>query len=114
MNEGTDMEKEICIAEVIAPNVGYQRFRSCAPWSDRNNKNPSSDLLVLLKAQKYALTRNLKTQVLNLNAYRYPMVRLQKLHELFGCINYVVSKGARVHVSWPRPRYVSPCPCESF
>ena len=86
MNEGTDMEKEICIAEVIGPNAGYQRFRSCAPWSDRNNKNPSSDLLVLLKAQKYALTRNLKTQVLSLNAYRYPMEKLQKLHELFGCI----------------------------
>ena len=86
MNEGTDMEKEICIAEVIGSNAGYERFRSCAPWSDRNNKNPSSDLLVLLKAQKYALTRNLKTQVLSLNAYRYPMEKLQKLHELFGCI----------------------------
>ena len=48
MNEATDMEKEICIAEVIASNAGYQRFTSCAPWSDRNNKNPSSDLLVLL------------------------------------------------------------------
>ena len=48
MNEGTDMEKEICIAEVIAPNAGDQRYRSCAPLSDRNNKNPSNDLLVLL------------------------------------------------------------------
>ena len=32
---------------------------------------------------KYALTRNLKTQVLSVNAYRYPMEKLQKPHELF-------------------------------
>ena len=38
MNEGTDMEKEICIVEVIAPNTGEQRFRSCPLLSDRNNK----------------------------------------------------------------------------
>ena len=44
MNEGTGMEKEICIAEVIAPNTGDQRFRSCPTLSDWNNKNPSSDL----------------------------------------------------------------------
>ena len=46
------MEKQMCIAEVIAPNAsaGDQRFRSCAPLSDRNNKNPSSDLLALLQA----------------------------------------------------------------
>ena len=49
-NEATDMEKEICIAEVIAPNAGDQRFRSCAPLSDRKNKNPSSALLALLQA----------------------------------------------------------------
>ena len=81
MNEGTDMEKEICIAEVIAPNAGYQRFRSCAPLSDRNNKNPSSDLLALLQ-----------TQVLSLSAYRYPMEKLQKLHELFVCMRDYVEK----------------------
>ena len=43
-------KKEICIAEVIAPNAGDQRCRTWAPLSDRNNKNPSSDLLVLLRA----------------------------------------------------------------
>ena len=44
------MEKEISNAEVIAPNAGDQRFILCAPLSDRNNKNPSSDLLALLQA----------------------------------------------------------------
>ena len=39
------MEKEIRIAEVIATNAGDQRFRLCAPLSDRNNINPSSDLI---------------------------------------------------------------------
>ena len=61
-------KKKKCISEVIAPNAGDQRFRLGAPFSDRDNKNPSSDLLALLKAQKYALTRNLKTQVPSLNA----------------------------------------------
>ena len=45
-----EKKKEICITEVIAPNAGDQRFRSCAPLSDRNNKNPSTDLLALLQA----------------------------------------------------------------
>ena len=92
------MEKEICIAEVTATNAGDQPFRLCFPLSDRNNKNPSSDLLALLQAYKYGLTRNPKTQVLSLNAYRYLMEKLQKLHELFGCIIVWQIKRARVHV----------------
>ena len=44
------MEKEISNAKVIAPNAGDQRFILCAPLSDRNNKNPSSDLLALRQA----------------------------------------------------------------
>ena len=54
-------------------------------------------------SSKYALKRNLKTQVLSLNAYRYLMEKLQKLHELFGCIIMWQIKRARVHVSWSRP-----------
>ena len=75
------MEIERSIAEVIASNAGDQRFRLWAPLSDRNNKNPSSDLLALLQ-----------TQVLSLSAYRYPMEKLQKLHELFVCMRDYVEK----------------------
>ena len=67
-------------------------------------KKTSSDLLGLLQAEKYALKRNLKTQILSHNACRYPLERLQKLHVSFECIIMWQIKRTRVHVSWPRPR----------
>ena len=106
-DEATDVEKGKCIekamegckvvCEIIAPNAGDQLFRSCAQLSDRTNENPSGDLLALMQAYKNAPTGNLKTQILSLYAYRYPMERLQKLHEPFESITMWQIKRARAH-----------------
>ena len=39
-----------------------------------------------MQAYKNAPTRNLRTQILSLYAYRYPMKKLQKLHEPYESI----------------------------
>ena len=106
-DEATDVEKGKCIekamegckvvCEIIAPNAGDQLFRSCAQLSDRTNENPSGDLLALMQAYKNAPTGNLKTQILSLYAYRYPMEKLQKLHEPFESITMWQIKRARAH-----------------
>ena len=50
-----------------------------------------------MQAYKNAPTRNLKTQILSLYAYRYPMKKLQKLHEPYESITTWQIKKARTH-----------------
>jgi len=83
-----DKEKEICtdkamegcsvICEIIAPNAGEELLRSCAQLSDQETERASGDLLALMQAYKNAPTANLKTQILSLYAYRYPMEKIAK------------------------------------
>lgn len=107
-HEATEREEEICIdkamegcsvvCEIIAPNAGQQLLQSCAQLSDSaETDRASADLVALMQAYKNAPTRNLKTQILSLYAYRYPMEKLQKLQEPYESITIWQIRRARAH-----------------
>jgi len=70
------------VCEIIVPNAGEKLLQSYVLFSEC----ASGDLVALMQAYKNAPTRNLKTQILSLYAYRYPMKKLQKLHEPYESI----------------------------
>ena len=87
-DEASEQEKEVCIdkateacslvCDVIAPKAGPELFQSCVtPEKDTH----FSDLVLLMEAYSIASTKNLKTQILSLYAYRYPVKTLQRIHE---------------------------------
>ena len=106
-DEATESEKEICIekamegcsivCEIIAPNAGEKLLQSCVQLSDVETKHVSGDLVALMQAYKNAPTKNLKTQILSIYAYRYSMKKLQKLHEPYESITTWQIKRARAH-----------------
>ena len=75
-----DKAAEACslICDVIAPNAGQKLFQSCFTPDKETNY---LDLVPLMQAYSNATTRNVKTQILNLYAYRCPEKTLQKIHE---------------------------------
>ncbi|XP_078375768.1 uncharacterized protein LOC144659207 [Oculina patagonica] len=95
-DEATESEKQICIekamegcsivCEIIAPNAGDKILQSCVQLSDEETEHVSGDLVALMQAYKNAPTKNLKTQILSIYAYRYSMTKLQKLHEPYESI----------------------------
>lgn len=103
--EATENEKEICIdkamegcnivCDVIAPNAGEKLLQSCVQLSE--TECASGDLVALMQAYKHAPTKNLKTQILSLYAYRYPLNKLQKMHEPYESITTWQIKRARTH-----------------
>ena len=106
-DEATEDEKEVSIEKamegcsivcgIIPPNAGDERLQSCVHLSDLESECASGDLVALMQAYKNAPTRNLKTQILSLYAYRYPMKKLQKLHEPYESITTWQIKRARAH-----------------
>ena len=86
---------ELC--QIIAPNAGDELLQSCVPLSDLEAECASGDLVALMQASKNAPPRNLKTQILSLYAYRYPMKKLQKLHESYESITIWQIRRARTH-----------------
>ena len=83
--EAKEHEKEICIdnateactlvCDIIAPKAGQQLFQACFTGTSY------LDLLPLMQAYSNAITSTLKTQILSLYTYRYPVKTLQKIHE---------------------------------
>ena len=107
--EATEDEKEICIekamegcsvvCEIIAPNAGDKLLQSCAhaQLSDIETEDVSGDLVALMQAYKNAPTKNLKRQILSIYAYRYPVKKLQRLHEPYESLTAWQIKRARAH-----------------
>ena len=106
-DETTEDEKEVCtekamegcsiVCGIIAPNAGDELLQSCVQLSDLESECTSGNLVALMQAYKNVPTRNLKTQILSLYAYRYPMKKLQKLHEPYESITTWQIKRARAH-----------------
>ena len=106
-DEATEAEKEICIekamegcsivCEIIAPNAGEKLLQSCVQSTNVETEHVSGDLVALMQAYKNAPTKNLKRQILSIYAYRYPMNKLQKLHEPYESITTWQIKKARAH-----------------
>ena len=79
-DEATEDEKEVriekamegcsIVCQIIAPNAGDELLQSCVQLSYLETGCASGDLVALMQAYKNAPTKNLKTQILSLYAYR--------------------------------------------
>ena len=103
-DEASEEEKEMCIdkateacnlvCDVIAPKAGQELFQSCCTQQkDANYK----DLVPLMEAYSNASTKNVKTQILSLYAYRYPVKTLQRIHEPYAKLTEWQIRCARAH-----------------
>ena len=118
-DEAKEHEKQVCIdkateacslvCDVIAPKAGQELFQSCfAPDREQNYM----ELVPLMQAYSKATTRNLKTQILSLYAYRYPVKTLQRIHEPYAKLTEWQIKRARAHAKECGPgSLVEKSPC---
>ena len=100
-------EKEICmeketgacsvICSVIAPKDGDKLFQAIQQPAAAEREGPSDDLIAFMSAYRHASTKNVKTQILNIYAYRYTMKVLQGYHEAYEKISLRLIKQARGH-----------------
>ena len=83
-----DKATEACnlVCEIIAPNTAQELLQSCFIPDNE-------DLVLLMQAYSAAKTRNVKTQILSLYAYRYPERTLQRIHEPFAKLTSWQIKG---------------------
>ena len=103
-DEAKEHEKEVCIdkateacslvCEIIAPKAAQELLQSCCI---PDTKADYEDLVPLMQAYNAAKTRNVKTQILSLYAYRYPARTLQRIHEPFAKLTSWQIKRARAH-----------------
>ena len=99
--EAKEHEKEICIdnateactlvCDIIAPKAGQQLFQACFTGTSY------LDLLPLMQAYSNAITSTLKTQILSLYTYPYPVKTLQKIHEPYAKLSEWRIRRARAH-----------------
>ncbi len=90
-------EKELCIqrateacsviCSVIAPKDSAKLFEAIQQPASGERFGPTDDLIALMSAYRNAATKNLKTQILSIYAYRYTMTALQRFHEPYGKIS---------------------------
>ena len=66
------------VCNIIMPNAGERLLESCTQIPE--HESISEDLVALMQAYKNAPTKNLKTQILSIYAYRFSVKKLQKLH----------------------------------
>ena len=100
-------EKEICIEKateacsvicsVIAPKDGDQLFQAIQQPAAAEREGPSDDLIAFMSAYRDASTKNVKTQILSIYAYRYTMKVLQGYHQAYEKIRLRQIKQARAH-----------------
>lgn len=100
-------EKELCIQKateacnvicsVIAPKDSEKLFEAIQQPASAERLGPSDDLIALMSAYRNAATKNLKTQILSIYAYRYTMTALQCFHEPYEKISLRQIKQARAH-----------------
>jgi len=98
-DETSEQEKEVCIdkaieaclvCDVIAPKAGPELFQSCVTAEKDTHL---SDLVPLMESYSKASTKNVKTQILSLYVYRYPMKTLQRIHEPYAELRWLDSQG---------------------
>lgn len=106
----TEDEKEQCISnaseacrmicKIIAPEAGENLYQSLP-----QEKPVSQELITLMTAYSNAPTRNLKTQILSIYAYDYPIKKLQALHEPYTKVSQWQIKRARAHAKENGPGF---------
>jgi hypothetical protein len=96
-----DRATEACqvLCEVIAPEDGEKLFETVRSPSE----DISEELHLLMIAHRDAPTRNLKTQILSIYAYRFPTKKLIELHKPYGNVTNCHIKRARAHATTVGP-----------
>lgn len=84
------------VCEVIAPQDGDRLFEA---MKNTNEENVSEELRLLMIAHRDAPTRNLKTQILSIYAYRFSAKKLIELHRPYGNVTNWQIKRARAHAN---------------
>ena len=99
--ECQEKASEACslLCKVIAPNDGERLFQSLY----EHKPTASNELVILMKAFAKAPTRSLKTQILSLYAYEYPVKTLQELHEPYARLTQWQIRRARAHAKMVGP-----------
>ena len=95
VEKATDACNVIC--DIIAPKDGNKLFQAMQQLPQPECVSPSDDLVALMSAYRDASTKNVKTQILSLYAYRYTMKVLQRFNEPFEKISLRQIKQARSH-----------------
>ena len=68
----------LLVCNMVAPESGAQLYEALA---SQRGMEPSSDLEALMTAYRNAKTSGLRTQILSIYAFKYPIPVLMKLHE---------------------------------
>jgi hypothetical protein len=106
-DDSKEEEKKTCIDKateacsviccVIAPKDGEKLFQAIQQTAQAENVGPSEDLIAMMSAYRDASSNNIKTQILSIYAYTYPMKVLQSFHEPYEKISLRQIKQARAH-----------------
>ena len=68
----------LLVCNMVAPESGAQLYEAL---TSQRGMEPSSDLEALMTAYRNAKTSGLRTQILSIYTFRYPIAVLIKLHE---------------------------------
>ena len=90
----------LLVCNMVAPESGAQLYET---FTSQRGMEPSSDLEALMTAYRNAKTSGLRTQILSIYAFRYPIAVLIKLHEPYGKLTRYQVKRARKHAKLHGP-----------
>ena len=88
------------VCNMIAPEIGAELYEAV---TSQRGVEPSTDLEALMTAYRNAKTSGLRTQILSIYAFRYPIPVLMKLHEPYEKLTRYQVKRARQHAKLHGP-----------
>lgn len=91
------------VCNMIAPESGAELYNALTSQYGSNGTEPSPELEALMTAYRDAKTSSLRTQILSLYAFRYPISLLMKLHEPYEKLTRYQVKRARRHAKLHGP-----------
>ncbi|KAL9988693.1 hypothetical protein ACROYT_G003167 [Oculina patagonica] len=97
-----DKAREDCllVCNMIAPESGAELYNAL---TSQHEIEPSPEMEALMTAYRNAKTSGLRTQILSLYAFKYPIPVLMKLHEPYEKITRYQVKRARSHAKLHGP-----------
>ena len=98
------------VCEVIAPKAANELFESICKPTDSTEYDVSAELKLLMSAYRDAPSKNVKTQILSLYAFRFSAEKLIKYHEPYERITHWQIKQARRHAKLLGPGAVDDKP----
>lgn len=90
----------LLVCNIVAPESGAQLYEAL---TSQRGMEPSSDLEALMIAYRNDKTSGLRTQILSMYAFSYPIPVLMKLHEPYEKLTRYQVKRARKHAKLRGP-----------